>query len=164
MATARTPTRPATSILSTFRTSQEVAPNNSSANAPQKFADTIDKQLEYVAMEIAGEELPLQGGQQRQARPRLWYWQKGGDWYVTVQYGNVKMDVTGNKKLLTIKALDNYKLQARPTIHAGKSLEDVAKTLVAVKAATLQTKELVPYIDHLADMIGNRLAAARSSH
>lgn len=165
MAIARTPTTQASkSILATLRISNEKAPNNSAYNAPQKFSDTVDKQIEYVGMEMRGEDLPMQGGEQRQITPRRWYWEKGGEWYITVQYGNMKMDITGNRKLLAIKDLEAYKTQARSTVHAGKSLEDVEKVLQSLKKATIDTKELVPYIDHLAMMIGQRLEKARASH
>jgi len=164
MVMARNTIRPAAkSILASLRISNEKPPANPNADALQKFAETVERQLEYVHLEMEGKELPVMGGEQRQARPRLWYWKKGGQFYITVQYGNMKLDVTGNRKLLALKSLEQYKEQAHPTIHAGESLEDVEDTLTSLREAAVETKELAPFIDHLAEMIGVRLQAARSN-
>lgn len=132
------------------------------SDAVAKFLDSLNRQIEYVEMELKGEPLPMQGGEERSIRPRLWYWETSdGEWYVTASYGTVKMDISGDKNIVRILDLEEYKKKAQPTAYAGTTLEDVKTVLELLKEATVKTRELVPAIQHVASLISDRLTSAR---
>ncbi|MET4698993.1 hypothetical protein ABIE65_002023 [Constrictibacter sp. MBR-5] len=99
------------------------------------FKGGIDKQLEFVELELAGKPLPMTN---KGRKVRLAYFRKGGVWYITLKYGNTNLLIDG-----------------RGTVEAGPTLENVKQAFEAIRNAA--DNELREPITEAADAIGARL-------
>jgi hypothetical protein len=113
------------------------APQQMGKDPVKNYIAGLEEQIGFVKREIAGEPLPLTKSGKK---PRLVYWKKGLEFFVSVQYGSVPMDLGGGS-----------------TIKAGKTLAEVEKVLNTLKEAA-QKGELDEPIHAAAAAISKRLA------
>jgi protein associated with RNAse G/E len=157
---ARKPARNGNSILGKLKIADETPDKTQGKDSISKFLEALDKQIDFVGLEIEKKPLPMQGGTERTRKPNLWYFQKKGKFYVSVRYGTILMDMTGDNKVLEIDNLEEYSETAQPTVYAGTTLKDVQDTLKTIRNA-VEAGELKPFIQHVASMISDRLSKGR---
>lgn len=165
MARRSTPAAPPApkSLLSSLQIVDEKNPKKKLNEASSKFVEALERQITYVEMEMEGKALPAQGSPDNLRKPMLMYWKKGDTYYITVRYGTNPMDVSGDKKILEIKNLSHYKEVAMATVKAGNTLEEVKNTFQTLINATVETKELEPFINHIAALMSDLLQGARDA-